>query len=169
MIDLDKVEDLNRLYRLFTRVLAGLPTLRRSLKDSVLRRGKDTNQSSITTDAADDVDIDVDEVDATMTGPKGKRKGKAPGPPQTLTLALRWVQDVLDLKDRFDRLWKQAFESNREIESALNEVSMCGQPFVCANTTAQAFEDFVNFNEKAPEFISLFIDENLKKGLKGVG
>ena len=23
-------------------------------------------------------------------------------------------------------------------------------------------------NEKAPEFISLFIDENLKKGLKGV-
>jgi hypothetical protein len=32
----------------------------------------------------------------------------------------------------------------------------------------QAFEDFINLNEKAPEYISLFIDENLKKGLKGV-
>ena len=32
----------------------------------------------------------------------------------------------------------------------------------------QAFESFINLNERAPEFISLFIDENLKKGLKGV-
>lgn len=41
--------------------------------------------------------------------------------------------------------------------------------FSRANVTVQAFEDFVNLNEKAPEFISLFVDENLKKGLKGVG
>jgi cullin 3 len=32
----------------------------------------------------------------------------------------------------------------------------------------QAFTDFVNQNYKAPEYISLFVDENLKKGLKGV-
>lgn len=32
----------------------------------------------------------------------------------------------------------------------------------------KAFESFINVNERAPEFISLFIDENLKKGLKGV-
>jgi hypothetical protein len=35
-------------------------------------------------------------------------------------------------------------------------------------TPPKAFESFVNLNEKAPEYISLFIDENLKKGLKGV-
>ena len=171
MVDMDKVEDLNRLFRLFTMVHTGLPTLRRALKNSVLRRGKDINQSSFTTDPAEDVDLDGDDADTTATGSKGKGKGKAraQGPPQTLTSALKWVQDVLDLKDRFDRLWKQAFESNREVESALNEVSTRNQPFSCANVAAQAFEDFVNLNEKAPEFISLFIDENLKKGLKGVG
>lgn len=171
MIDLDKVEDLNRLFRLFIMVPTGLPTLRRSLKDSVLRRGKDINQSSFTPDLAEDVDVDGDEADATAIGSKGKGKGKArvQGPPQTLTSALKWVQDVLDLKDRFDRLWKQAFENNREVESALNEVYTRNQPFSCTNVTAQAFEDFVNLNEKASEFISLFIDENLKKGLKGVG
>lgn len=32
----------------------------------------------------------------------------------------------------------------------------------------KAFGTFINMNEKAPEFISLFIDDNLKKGLKGV-
>lgn len=170
MIDLDKIEDLNRLFRLFTKVPTGLPTLRRALKDSVLRRGKDINQSSIATDVAEDIDIDVDDADATTTGPKGKGKGKARAPPQTLTLALKWVQDVLDLKDRFDRLWKQAFQSNREVESALNEVCTRYQLFAHANVAviAKAFEDFVNLNEKAPEFMSLFIDENLKKGLKGV-
>ena len=32
----------------------------------------------------------------------------------------------------------------------------------------QAFGSFINDNPKSPEFISLFIDENLKKGLKEV-
>lgn len=31
----------------------------------------------------------------------------------------------------------------------------------------QAFETFINQQPRAPEFTSLFIDENLKKGLKG--
>lgn len=37
-----------------------------------------------------------------------------------------------------------------------------------APSSVQAFETFVNANPRASEFISLFIDENLKKGLKGV-
>ena len=32
----------------------------------------------------------------------------------------------------------------------------------------QDFEFFVNLNEKSPEYLSLFIDEMLKKGVKGV-
>lgn len=38
--------------------------------------------------------------------------------------------------------------------------------FVC---TVQDFEFFVNINDKSPEYLSLFIDEMLKKGVKGVG
>jgi cullin 3 len=33
---------------------------------------------------------------------------------------------------------------------------------------SQAFESFMNQHPRASEFISLYIDENLKKGLKGV-
>lgn len=46
--------------------------------------------------------------------------------------------------------------------------AFCSVVLVYPNVGLQAFEDFINLNEKAPEYISLFIDENLKKGLKGV-
>ncbi|EIW83862.1 Cullin-domain-containing protein [Coniophora puteana RWD-64-598 SS2] len=164
LIDLNRLDDLSRLYRLFTMVPPGLPTLRRALKDSILRRGREINQASTSADAmqaaaaaadamqaaAAAADDDADVEDAA----KGKGKGKAreaPAGSQMLSMALKWVQDVLDLKDKFDYLWKQSFDGNREIEGTLNE----------------AFEDFINLNEKASEFISLFIDDNLKKGLKG--
>ncbi|KAF9244461.1 Cullin repeat-like-containing domain protein [Melanogaster broomeanus] len=78
--------------------------------------------------------------------------GAQGGATQTLTLALKWVRDVLDLKDKFNRLWKQAFESDQAVEGWLNE----------------AFNDFINLNKKASEFISLFIHETLKQDLKYV-
>jgi cullin 3 len=31
------------------------------------------------------------------------------------------------------------------------------------------FEYFLNLNDKSPEYLSLFIDDKLKKGVKGVG
>lgn len=150
MVDLDKFDDLKRLYYLFSMVPSGMPTLRRSFKDSILRRGREINLASASLETGQDMDDgDLNEAETT----KGKEKGQgraATGPP-TLALALKWVQNVLDLKDKFDCVWTRSFDSNREAESSLNE----------------AFEDFINLNEKAPEYISLFVDENLKKGLKG--
>ena len=35
-------------------------------------------------------------------------------------------------------------------------------------TLSQDFEYFVNLNDRSPEYLSLFIDEMLKKGVKGV-
>lgn len=150
MVDLDKFDDLNRLYRLFIMVPSGMPTLRRSFKDSILRRGREINLASTSLDTGQDIDDgDLNDPETTKGRDKGQGRG-ATGPP-ALALALKWVQNVLDLKDKFDCVWTQAFDSNRELESSLNE----------------GFEDFINLNEKAPEYISLFIDENLKKGLKG--
>lgn len=34
---------------------------------------------------------------------------------------------------------------------------------------ASDFEYFLNLNPKSPEYLSLFIDDKLKKGVKGVG
>ncbi|CAG8500314.1 7437_t:CDS:10 [Cetraspora pellucida] len=67
------------------------------------------------------------------------------------SVAIRWVQEVLDLKDKFDKVQNLALSNDKAFQTAFNE----------------AFEFFINKNLKSPEFISLFIDENLKKGLKG--
>ncbi|EIM90785.1 Cullin-domain-containing protein [Stereum hirsutum FP-91666 SS1] len=147
MIDNEKTDDLSRLYRLFVTVPEGLPCLRRAIKESVIRRGKEFNNDT-PMDQMDDVD--GGEEQAAPAG-KGKGKARATTGAQSLALALKWVEDVLRLKDKFDAVWKDCFKVDREIESGLNE----------------SFESFINLQPRAPEFVSLFIDENLKKGLKG--
>lgn len=120
MIDTDKMNDLARLYRLFIMVPTGLPCLRQTLKESIARRGKEINQASSGADIGDEIDV-VGNDDNDNKG-KGKGKARTAGGAQTLSLALKWVQGVLDLKDRFDLVWKRAFQSNIDLDSALNEV-----------------------------------------------
>lgn len=110
MIDLNKTSDMARLYRLFIMVPTGLLCLKRALKDSVRRRGETINQASSGIEGGDG--------DAAAS----KSRTTAGGAQTTLTLALKWVQDVLDLKDLFDKIWKEAFSCDRELESNLNEV-----------------------------------------------
>ncbi|KAG6817343.1 hypothetical protein H0H87_009942 [Tephrocybe sp. NHM501043] len=148
MIDTDKTDDLSRLYRLFVSVPTGLPTLKRSLKESVARRGLEINQTS--SGEIEDGDVAVGVEDEGNKG-KGKVRSTASKATQKLELALKWVQDVLDLRDKFIAVWERAFNKDREVESSLNE----------------AFQTFVVSNEKSPEYISLFIDDNLRRGLKG--
>eukprot|EP01116_Phalansterium_solitarium_P016027 TRINITY_DN3623_c0_g1_i1.p1 TRINITY_DN3623_c0_g1~~TRINITY_DN3623_c0_g1_i1.p1 ORF type:complete len:724 (-),score=229.24 TRINITY_DN3623_c0_g1_i1:473-2644(-) len=64
---------------------------------------------------------------------------------------LALVQTLLEMKDKYDRLLVSAFNNDKPFMQTLNT----------------AFETFINLNPKSPEFISLFIDEKLKKGMKG--
>jgi len=64
----------------------------------------------------------------------------------------QYVQSLLDLKDKYDKLLAQAFNNDKTFQHSIN----------------QAFEHFINLNQKSPEFISLFIDGKLKKGQKGI-
>lgn len=122
MIDADKRDDLSRLYKLFLMVPAGLPTLRRALRDSVIRRGKEL--AVVNTATGGDAEPDDEPEDV-----KGKGKAKASAGSQTLQLALKWVQDVLNLKDKIDALWREAFRGDRDIENGVNEVGTLLQTF----------------------------------------
>ncbi|CAD5111560.1 DgyrCDS859 [Dimorphilus gyrociliatus] len=66
--------------------------------------------------------------------------------------AIAFVQALLDLKDRFDNLLKRSFANDVQIKQ----------------TISRDFEYFINLNTKAPEYLSLFIDDKLKKGVKGM-
>ncbi|KAI9249557.1 Cullin [Sporodiniella umbellata] len=124
MLDTDEYKDLLRMYNLFSRVPAGLNEMRSFINRYILSLGSQINQR-INTD---------------FKAEKGSSQ-----------VAIRWVQEVLDLQDRFDTILDKAAKKDKSFQTVFNE----------------AFETFVKENPKSAEFISLFIDENLKKGIKG--
>lgn len=71
---------------------------------------------------------------------------------QVATNAITFVQSLLDLKDGFDHFLKNSFNNDKIFKQMI----------------ASDFEHFLNLNPKSPEYLSLFIDDKLKKGVKGV-
>lgn len=68
------------------------------------------------------------------------------------TNPITFVQNLLDLKDRFDHFLHHSFDKDK----------------IFKNMISSDFEFFLNLNAKSPEYLSLFIDDKLKKGCKGV-
>ncbi|KAK3922428.1 Cullin-3 [Frankliniella fusca] len=68
------------------------------------------------------------------------------------TNAITFVQNLLDLKDRFDKFLHESFGNDKTFKQVI----------------ASDFEFFLNLNTKSPEYLSLFIDDKLKKGVKGM-
>ncbi|XP_034230690.1 cullin-3 isoform X2 [Thrips palmi] len=68
------------------------------------------------------------------------------------TNAITFVQNLLDLKDRFDKFLHESFGNDKTFKQVI----------------ASDFEYFLNLNPKSPEYLSLFIDDKLKKGVKGM-
>ena len=62
------------------------------------------------------------------------------------------AQTLLDLKDRFDHFLHESFSDEKLFKQMISS----------------DFEYFINLNPKSPEYLSLFIDDKLKKGVKGV-
>ncbi|GBB95576.1 hypothetical protein RclHR1_02570010 [Rhizophagus clarus] len=133
MLRNEKMDDLGRMYKLFGRVLKGHDEMKSAISDYIRELGKAINETVTSNTTAEG-------------------SNAASGDKQTgATVAVKWVQEVLDLKDKFDKVQNLALSNDKSFQTSFNE----------------AFEFFINKNPKSPEFISLFIDDNLKKGLKG--
>lgn len=59
---------------------------------------------------------------------------------------------MLDLKDRFGHFLHESFSEDKQFKQMISG----------------DFEYFINLNAKSPEYLSLFVDDKLKKGVKGV-
>lgn len=118
MIDTDKIQSLTLMYKLFKRVATGIPSIRKAFKESIIRRGTEINLN-----AEFDVAEEPAEGGSSSKG-KGKAKQRMITGPQILQQALKWVRDVLDLKDKFRHVWSAAFKSDRELETAMVEVRL---------------------------------------------
>ncbi|PHH69453.1 hypothetical protein CDD80_6733 [Ophiocordyceps camponoti-rufipedis] len=146
MIDNDKVEDLSILYKLISRVDEHKTALRDMLQTRVVELGleietvlKNTDFSTTTTEGDDH-------------GEGGERTNKTVNQSaQQTAAAVKWIDDVLRLKDKFDRLLSDCFQDDLVIQTALTK----------------SFTDFIRLFWRSSEYVSLYIDDSLKRGIRG--
>ncbi|KAJ3574461.1 hypothetical protein NPX13_g4354 [Xylaria arbuscula] len=148
MIDNDRLEDLKILFSLVSRVDDKVASLRNALSLRVMELGNEIEQNLNNTDFSIAQDVGSEET----PGDGEKAKPKTLNATAQLTAAaIKWVDDVLQLKDKFDQLWVACFDRKAVIETALT----------------RSFSAFINRFDRASEYVSLFIDDNLKRGLRG--
>lgn len=141
MVDNDKLDDLSILYRLISRVDEKKLALQNIMQKRIVELGLEIETTLKNTD------FSTNQGD----GEDGeKTKSLNPAAQQTAA-AIKWVDDVLRLKDKFDNFWTNCFLGDRTIETGLTK----------------SFMDFINLFARSSEYVSLFIDDNLKRGIKG--
>lgn len=153
MIANDRYEDLTILYQLISRIDSSKEPLKLALQARVVQLGLEINKIISSGDfggpvVAEDVKPEAEEDEA--DGSKKKAKPMSTTAKQTLA-AIKWVDEVLLLKDKFDRMWKECFKEDTILETAITK----------------SFSDFINLFDRCSEYVSLFIDDNLRRGIKG--
>ncbi|KAF2743870.1 Cullin-domain-containing protein [Sporormia fimetaria CBS 119925] len=143
MLDNDRFEELSLLYNLNARVDDRKSVVTRAVQQRIVALGDDINKAALAASQS---------APAAPGDAAEKSKPSAQTNQQTAA-AIKWVEDVLALKDKFDMVWKESFQQDNMMQTAMT----------------RSFADFINSTNfpRTSEYISLFIDENMKKGIKG--
>ncbi|KAL8873596.1 MAG: hypothetical protein Q9174_000962 [Haloplaca sp. 1 TL-2023] len=148
MLDNDRLSDLEQMYELSSWVDPKKEALKEAVQKRVVEQGNEVNATARQAS------------DPTATKPakgESERGEEASKPPvdrpinQQTAGAIKWVDDVLHLKDKYDYLLDAAFQSDQGLQTGIT----------------RSFSDFINGFERSSEYLSLFFDENMKKGIKG--
>lgn len=151
MVDHDRHDDLSILYQLISRVDKSKAALKTILQSRVMDLGLEIEQALKNTDFSNPA---VGAAEGEEGGAEGTDKSKVQplsAAAQQTAAAIKWVDDVLQLKEKFDRMSTACFNQDLVLQSAVTK----------------SFSDFINMFNRCSEFVSLFIDDSLKRGLKG--
>jgi cullin 3 len=145
MVDNNKIDDLSILYQLVARVDNTKTSLQNILQKRVVQLGMEIEKTLKNTD------FSIGAAEGDDAGGEGEKvKSLTPAAQQTAA-AIKWVDDVLQLKDKFDIIWSSCFNEDKLIETALTK----------------SFTEFINIFGRSSEYVSLFIDDSLKRGIRG--
>ena len=148
MLDNDRLSDLEMTYELSSWVDPKKEELKKAVQKRIVEQGGDINST------AKETSDTPPSKPAKADGEKGEEGSKAiverPINQQTAA-AIKWVDDVLQLKDKYDHILEKAFQSDQGLQTGMT----------------RSFSDFINGFERSSEYLSLFFDENMKKGIKG--
>ncbi|KAH9845832.1 putative cullin family protein [Teratosphaeria destructans] len=155
MVANDKFDEIGLVFELEARVDPKKPELTKAIQKIIEEMGTNINNNAIAASQAQPQATTAGAEEGDDDGAKDDGKAKARPTPtkavnQQTVAALKWVEDILALKDQFDIITKRSFNSDQTVTTALNR------------STA----DVINAFARSSEYISLFIDDNMKKGIK---
>ncbi len=146
MVANDRLDELALIYDLNKRVDVKKEALTHAIQREIQKLGDAVNDAAAAAGQAQPAAPPYPNANEDKSKPAPERNTN-----QQMVAALVWVEEALALKDKFDRIWEAAFESDQLLQTEMT----------------RNFTDFVNGCSRSSEYISLFIDENMKKGLKG--
>merc|ERR1719281_1324310 len=117
MFEHDKVQDLERMYSLFSRVPQTLKEVQRVMMDCICEAGRDILND-----------------------------------PEKVKDPVSFITAILALKHKYDQFVRESFKESKDFQLAQK----------------QAFESFLNKDTRTAQFLSLFVDDMFRKGLKGM-
>ena len=144
---------LNQLFKLISRVDSDHEMLKRRLRAIILLNGEELSEN---------VKQSVDNTLAKKREEEDKRKQVAKshgkklvirhksGKEQTTLYAIKWIESFLELKNKYDDILKKSFE----MDVGLSEEVQAG------------FTTLINTNKRSEEYLSLFIDNCIRRSLK---
>lgn len=155
-VDSDNYADIKLAYDLYGLVTTTFDIMSEILKERVVECGTEINQQAkAALQSAKQAKSSKAGKDKEDGDNKCKNKGKGTKSKAEIlsptAVAIQWVENVLELKDKFQRI---------TVESLSNNSGICA-------SVDDSFSLFINKNSKVSEYLSLFIDDNLKKSLKG--
>ena len=148
MLDNNRLSELEMIYDLISRVDPKKEELKKAVQKRVVDLGAEVNSA-----AANDSQPQTEgSARPASVKAEGDEKPAVEKPVnQQTAAAVKWVDDVLQLKDKYDNILATAFQADQGLQTALS----------------RSFTDFINAFERSSEYLSLFFDENMKKGIKG--
>mmetsp|Transcript_33204 Transcript_33204/g.72436 ORF Transcript_33204/g.72436 Transcript_33204/m.72436 type:complete len:778 (+) Transcript_33204:129-2462(+) len=117
MFEHDKVQDLERMYILFSRVPQTLKEVQKVMIDSICESGRDILND-----------------------------------PEKVKDPVSFISAILTLKHKYDQFTRESFKDSKDFHLALK----------------QAFESFLNKDTRTAQYLSLFVDDMFRKGLKAM-
>ena len=151
MLENDHFTELGLLYDLSCRVDPEKRELKGAVQNRVLQLGLEVNRAIHDSPAhkAKSASGKTDTLEEHATAGVTKIAEK-PINQQTMA-AIKWVEDVLHVKSKYDLVLSKAFDEDQMMQNAIT----------------QSLSECINAFERSSEFLSLFFDENMKKGIKG--
>ncbi|KAL9007721.1 MAG: hypothetical protein Q9173_007072 [Seirophora scorigena] len=148
MLDNDRLPDLEMVYELSSWVDPKKEELKKAVQKRIVAQGDEINAAAKET--SDAQLVKPTKADPERGDEAGKPAAEKPINQQTVA-AIKWVDDVLQLKDKYDHILEKAFQADQGLQTGFT----------------RSFSDFINSFERSSEYLSLFFDENMKKGIKG--